>query len=92
MAHDVRARGSFEVAVIGVAPGWMRTEAVLENFRAGLHEEGQLEQTESTEYIGRTVLALATDPDVMTKRGQILRTRDLAREYGFTDVDGRQPR
>ncbi len=91
MAHDLRVGGGFEVAAIALAPGWMRTEAVMENFRVGLHQERDLEQTESTEYIGRAVLALATDPNIMAKSGQTLRTRDLAREYGFTDVDGRQP-
>ncbi len=90
MAHDLHVRGGYDVAVIGVAPGWMRTEDVIENFRKGLHQEAQLEQTESTEYIGRAVLALATDADVMTKSGQTLRTRDLAREYRFIDIDGRQ--
>ena len=91
MAHDLRVRGGYDLAAIGVAPGWMRTEAVMENFRSGLHQESDLEQTESTEYIGRAILALATDPDVKAKSGQILRTRDLALEYDFTDVDGRQP-
>ncbi len=91
MAHDLRARGGFDIAVVGVAPGWMRTEDVMENFRKGLHEEAQLEETESTEYVGRAVLALATDPDMMNKSGKTLRTRDLAREYGFTDIDGKQP-
>ena len=91
MAHDLRVRGGYNLAVIGVAPGWMRTEAVMENFRSGLHQESDLEQTESTEYIGRAILALTTDPDLIAKSGQILRTRDLALEYDFTDVDGRQP-
>ncbi len=91
MAHDLRVRGGYDVAVIGVAPGWMRTEDVMENFRKGLHQEAELEGTESTEYIGRAILSLMTDPDVMAKSGQTLRTRDLAREYGFADTDGRQP-
>ena len=90
MAHDFRRAGR-DVAVLGVAPGWMRTEAIIEDVRSGKLAQSELEQTESTEYTGRAVLALATDPDVMGKSGQILRTRDLAREYGFTDVDGRQP-
>ncbi len=62
----------------------------MEDMRSGKAQH-ELEQTESTEYIGRAILALATDPDVMTKSGQILRTRDLALDYGFTDIDGRQP-
>ena len=45
--------------------------------------------TESPEYVGRAVAALAADPNVLEKSGQILRVGDLAREYGFTDVDGR---
>jgi hypothetical protein len=47
------------------------------------------EQTESTEYIGRATAALAEDPDVLRWSGQTLRVVDLAREYGFTDVDGK---
>ena len=90
MAHDLQRTGR-DVAVIGVAPGWMRTEAIMEDVRSGKLAQSDLEQTESTEYTGRAILALATDPYVMTKSGQILRTRDLAHVYGFTDVDVRQP-
>ena len=90
MAHDLRRAGR-NIAVLGVAPGWIRTEAIMEDVRSGQLAQSDLEQTESTEYTGRAVLALATDPEVMGKSGQILRTRDLAREYDFTDVDGRQP-
>ena len=91
-AHDLKQAGR-NIAVLGVAPGWMRTEAIIEDFRQGVLTEADLGQTESTEYVGRAILALATDPEVMNKSGQILRTRDLAREceYSFTDVDGRQP-
>ncbi len=90
MAHDLQRVGR-SVAVLGVAPGWIRTEAIMEDVRSGKLAQHELEQTESTEYIGRAVLALATDSNVMAKSGQTLRTRDLAREYDFTDVDGRQP-
>ena len=47
--------------------------------------------TESPTYLGRAVAALAADPDVLDRTGQVLTVGDLAREYGFTDVDGRQP-
>ena len=47
--------------------------------------------TESPEYLGRAVVALAADPEVMRKSGEVLTVGQLAREYGFTDVDGRQP-
>ena len=47
-------------------------------------------KTESTQYTGRAVIALASDPKVMEKSGKVLTVGDLAREYGFTDIDGRQ--
>ena len=74
-----------EVAVVALSPGWMRVERM-----TGLADQ-QLAQTESTEYVGRAVAALAEDPAVVRKSGQSLAVGDLAREYGFTDVDGRQP-
>jgi hypothetical protein len=53
----------------------------------------QLEQwMESPEFVGRAVVALASDPLAMRKTGQVCMTRALAAEYGFTDVDGHQPK
>ncbi|HET9223930.1 MAG TPA: SDR family NAD(P)-dependent oxidoreductase [Roseiflexaceae bacterium] len=52
--------------------------------------ENYLWRTESTQYIGRAVVALATDPDLMEKSGKVLLVGDLAKVYGFTDIDGRQ--
>ena len=74
-----------EIAVVALSPGWMRVERM-----TGL-DDSELAQTESPEYIGRAVAALASDPAVMRRSGQSLAVGDLAREYGFTDVDGRQP-
>ncbi len=74
-----------EIAVIALSPGWMRVERM-----TGLGER-ELAQTESPEYIGRAVAALASDPAVIRRSGQTLAVGDLAREYGFTDVDGRRP-
>ncbi len=85
MAHDIYQRGGYPIAVIGLALGWMRTEAVMENFRQGLHPAEDLAQTDSIEFGGRAVLALATDPNVLQKTGKIFRVRDLAEEYGFED-------
>ncbi|MHB0884761.1 MAG: hypothetical protein ACYC41_02595 [Bacillota bacterium] len=51
---------------------------------------GEMGQTESVEYVGRAVAALAADPDVMARSGMVMTVGDLAREYGFTDVDGRR--
>ncbi len=79
------------IAAIALSPGWMRTEAVLASIAPNAKPSPEeYDQTESVEYIGRAVLALATDPQVINKSGQIWTAGDLAREYGFTDVDGRQ--
>jgi NAD(P)-dependent dehydrogenase (short-subunit alcohol dehydrogenase family) len=77
--------GEREIAILALSPGWMYVERM-----TGLTEH-QLAQTESPEYIGRAVAALAADPAVMRRTGQVLTVGDLAREYGFTDLDGRQP-
>ncbi len=74
-----------EISVIALTPGWMRVERMTDL------TEQQLAQTESPAYIGRAVAALASDPGVIRRSGQALAVGDLAREYGFTDVDGRQP-
>jgi len=79
------------IAAIAISPGWMRTEAVLAVIAPdGEPTPEEYEQTESVEYIGRAVLALASDPNVINKSGQTWTAGDLAREYGFTDIDGRQ--
>ena len=43
------------------------------------------------EYLGRAIATLAIDPDIMTRTGTLLTVGQLAREYGFTDIDGTQP-
>lgn len=90
MAQDLAPVG---VTSIALSPGWMRTELVLAAFEtdeAHWQEQPALATTESTAYVGRAVVALAADPEVRKKTGQVLKVGDLAREYGFTDVDGRQ--
>ena len=90
MAQDLR---SHNVASIAVSPGWMRTEFVLAGHKtdeAHWHERPALARTESPRYLGRAIAALAGDARVMDKSGEVLRVADLAREYGFTDIDGRQ--
>jgi NAD(P)-dependent dehydrogenase (short-subunit alcohol dehydrogenase family) len=78
MGEQLREHG---IAVVALSPGWMHTEIM------DLPPE-LAEQTETTEYIGRAAAALAADPNVMRWSGQTLLVVDLAREYGFTDVDG----
>ena len=89
MAQELRPHG---VASVAVAPGWMRTEFVLAGHQtdeAHWQERPALTRTESPRYVGRAVVALAADPKVMGRSGAVLRVGDLAREYGFTDIDGR---
>jgi NAD(P)-dependent dehydrogenase (short-subunit alcohol dehydrogenase family) len=91
MAQELRPHG---VASVAVSPGWMRTEFVLAGHRTDeAHWQAQpsLARTESPRYLGRAIVALASDPQVMERTGQVLRVGDLARAYGFTDVDGRVP-
>lgn len=79
------------ITAIALSPGWMRTEAVMAVIAPnGEPKPEEYAQTESVEYIGRAVVALASDPHVINKNGQTWTVGDLAREYGFTDVDGRQ--
>jgi NAD(P)-dependent dehydrogenase (short-subunit alcohol dehydrogenase family) len=85
MAHDLRERG---VTSVAIAPGFMRTERVL---AAHEDEPFDLSVTESPEYLGRAIAHLAADPARLQRSGELLTAGDLARVYGFTDVDGRQP-
>jgi dehydrogenase/reductase SDR family member 1 len=84
MAHELRPHN---VTVVSLYPGLVRTEAVME--AAAFLD---LSNSESPQFIGRACAALAGDADIMRKSGQVLVAAALAEEYGFTDVDGRQPR
>jgi NAD(P)-dependent dehydrogenase (short-subunit alcohol dehydrogenase family) len=85
MAQELR---SYRVAAVALAPGFARTERVM-----GAHAASpfDLSGTDSPEYTGRAVVALASDEDVLSRSGQVLAVGDLAGEYGFTNVDGRRP-
>ncbi len=85
MAQELKPHN---VAAVALAPGFMRTERVM---AAHAQHPFDLSGTESTEYLGRAVVALAADENIMQKSGQTLTVGDLAKEYGFTDVDGKQP-
>lgn len=85
MARDLREH---RVAAVALAPGFMRTERVLAAHAAAPFDLGS---TESPEYLGRAVRALAADPDVVRWTGRTLTAGELARAYGFTDVDGSRP-
>jgi dehydrogenase/reductase SDR family protein 1 len=81
MAVDLRP---YNIASVSVYPGLVRTEGIM------LHEKYlDLSNSESPQFAGRAVAALAGDPQVMDKTGQSLWVSDLAAEYGFTDTDGK---
>lgn len=89
IAEELRPHG---VASVAVSPGWMRTELVLaghDTDEDGWRDHAALARTESPRYLGRAVVALASDAHVMEKSGRVLRVADLAKTYDFTDVDGR---
>jgi NAD(P)-dependent dehydrogenase (short-subunit alcohol dehydrogenase family) len=79
-----------KVAVVGLNPGFMRTEGVLMHMNSEERKrQFRFDLSESPEYIGRAVAALAADREVIQKTGQLLWACDLAKEYSFTDIDGR---
>ena len=88
-AHELAPYG---VSVVSVWPGFVRTERIDLGVAAGLLPESlDLSTSESPRFVGRAVVALAADPDVARWTGRAVPARDLADEYGFTDVDGRLP-
>ena len=95
MARELAPHG---VTALAVTPGFLRSEAMLErfgvteaNWRDAIPGRRGFEESETPCYVGRAVAALAADPDVAQKTGRAVSSWGLAREYGFTDVDGRRP-
>jgi NAD(P)-dependent dehydrogenase (short-subunit alcohol dehydrogenase family) len=87
LAAEARKAG---VTMLGLLPGFMKTERVQVHMRdEALHKIYRYDLAESTEYTGRAVAALAADANVMDKAGQLIFVGDAAKEYGFTDIDGR---
>ena len=84
MAAELQPHG---VAVVSLYPGMVRTEKVMEA-AAWL----DLSNSESPEFVGRAIAALAGDTDVMRHTGKVLVAAAVALDYGFTDVDGKSPR
>jgi len=84
MSMELKPHG---VTVVSLYPGLVRTEKVME---AAPYLD--LSNSESPDFIGRAVAALAADPEVLRHTGKVLVAAALAGEYGFTDVDGKTPR
>lgn len=83
MAHQLREH---YVTVVSLHPGLVRTEGVLAQA-----QYFDLSNSESPQFTGRAVVALAADPAVLEKAGQTLNVAKLAQEYNFTDIDGTRP-
>jgi len=84
---------------VALTPGWMRSEMMLDNYgvteanwRDGAATNPHFAAiSESPRFVGRAVAALAADPDIRRRSGGSFSSGGLAREYGFTDLDGSQP-
>jgi NAD(P)-dependent dehydrogenase (short-subunit alcohol dehydrogenase family) len=100
LGHELTA---FDGSATAITPGWLRSEMMLDNFgvteanwRDGIDSErpstpADFALSESPRYIGRAVAALASDLDRARWNQQTVTSGQLAREYGFTDVDGSRP-
>jgi NAD(P)-dependent dehydrogenase (short-subunit alcohol dehydrogenase family) len=95
LASELQPHG---VAAIALTPGFLRSERMLEefgvteaNWRDGGAKDANFLESESPLYVGRAVAALARAPDLMVRSGHLFSSWGLARELGFTDVDGRRP-
>jgi NAD(P)-dependent dehydrogenase (short-subunit alcohol dehydrogenase family) len=83
MAAELKPHG---VTVVSLYPGLVRTEKIMEAAKFL-----DLSNSESPEFIGRAIAALASDPDVFRHTGKVLVAATLGKEYGFTDIDGKSP-
>jgi NAD(P)-dependent dehydrogenase (short-subunit alcohol dehydrogenase family) len=97
LGHELQKHGATALAL---TPGWMRSELMLEAF--GVREDNWrdaigatappgFELSETPRYVGRAVAALAADPDRARWNQRSATSADLAKAYGFTDLDGTQP-
>jgi NAD(P)-dependent dehydrogenase (short-subunit alcohol dehydrogenase family) len=94
-AHELRPHNA---TAVSLTPGWLRSEAMLEaygvtesNWRDATKKMPHFGISESPAFVGRAVAALAQDPDVSRWKGKSLSSGQLAKVYGFTDLDGSQP-
>ncbi|RKI57691.1 SDR family NAD(P)-dependent oxidoreductase, partial [Corallococcus sp. AB049A] len=95
MSRDLRRTN---ITALAVTPGFLRSEEMLDgfgvkeaNWRDAVKNVPDFIASETPSYVGRAVAALAADPDVRRRAGRVVASWTLAREYGFTDLDGSQP-
>ena len=86
-----------QATAVAITPGWLRSEMMLDaynvtedNWRMAAAPPG-FAVSESPRYVGRAVVALATDPTRRRWNQQSVTSAQLAAEYGFTDIDGSRP-
>jgi NAD(P)-dependent dehydrogenase (short-subunit alcohol dehydrogenase family) len=95
LGHELRPHGA---TAVSLTPGWLRSEAMLEafgvteaNWRDATKFQPHFAISETPAFVGRAVAALAQDPQVARWNGMSVSSGQLAKIYGFTDVDGSQP-
>jgi len=95
MAGELYGHG---VAAVSITPGFLRSEAMLTHFgvtEANWRDAGKKDKhfllSESPLFVGRAVVALAGDPKILERSGDILSSWEVARDYGLTDADGNRP-
>ncbi|MBX3024096.1 SDR family oxidoreductase [bacterium] len=95
LAHELGPHGA---TALSLTPGWLRSEAMLDAYRVteatwrdATKVQPHFAISETPTYVGRAVVALASDPDVARWNGASVSSGELARVYGFTDVDGSRP-
>ncbi|WP_025745912.1 SDR family oxidoreductase [Kallotenue papyrolyticum] len=95
---QARELAPHDCTAVALTPGWLRSEMMLDHFgvkesnwREALAREPHFAISETPRYVGRAVAHLAADPEVARFNGLSLSSGALAKEYGFTDLDGSQP-
>ena len=95
LAHELK---SHHATAVSLTPGWLRSEMMLDaygvtesNWRNATKIQPHFAISETPAFVGRAVAALASDPNVSRWNGQSLSSGQLAKVYGFTDLDGSQP-
>jgi len=95
LAHELKPHGA---AAVEVTPGWLRSEAMLDayrvkeaNWRDATKAQPHFAISESPRFVGRAVAALAQDPDKARWNGKSVSSGELAKVFGFTDLDGSRP-
>jgi NAD(P)-dependent dehydrogenase (short-subunit alcohol dehydrogenase family) len=95
LAHELK---DHHATALSLTPGWLRSEVMLDaykvseaNWRDATKVEPHFAISETPAFVGRAVAALASDPDVARWNGKSVSSGELAKIYGFTDIDGSQP-